>query len=266
MINSLLRYLKLWSAFAKTSLLVKLEYKANFFLQIIVEIGWALVTVFALEIMFTQTDDISGWTKGEVFMIYAFYRLMSAMGAVIFRENIRELIVLVNSGNLDLLLTKPINTFVLVFTRHLAIDRFSQVLISLAVFYYATYILGLQFTLIKITLVIFLCLSGVFIRYGLSIIIHSLVFWLENLDNLERLELTLFGTARFPRQAFPPALRTAFTFVVPIMFAAAIPAEIFLGKSSPILLWITILLTSFISIFVYKFFFFALRHYSSASS
>jgi len=259
-------YTKLWLNFARTSLLIKLEYKTNFLLQMIIEVCWAAVTFFTLEIMFYQTNSLAGWSKGEVFMIYAIYRLMTAIGAILFRKNISNLVILVNTGELDLLLTKPVNIFFMIFNRIISIDRISQVVISFLLFIYASHLTHLVWSLPRILEVLVLTICGVIIRFGFSIIIHSFVFWFQNLENIERLELNLFGTARFPRQAFPQFLQNLFTIVIPIMFTAAIPAEIILGKTGPLLFVSTIILAIISASITYNFFYFALRHYSSASS
>jgi len=262
----MIRYALLLAGFARISLVREMGFKTNFIIHVLVEIAWTFVTIFGLEIMFFHTDSISGWSKGEVFLIYAFYRLMSSLFALIFRNNIRAIPQLVNSGDLDILLTKPINSFFYISTRTIALDRISQIGISLLILIYASSLVSLNWTPLRLLTLVLLSLSGSLIRFAISSVIHTISIWLQKLQNLEKLELTLFGSARFPRQAFPQAYSQFMTFIIPVMFVAAIPAEIVLGR----LAWWYIPLTVFISLasttIAYLFFSFSLRHYSSASS
>lgn len=260
------RYISLLYYFTRTSLIREIGFKANFVTNIFVEIAWSFVTIFGLEVMFFHTDTISGWSKGEVFLIYALYRLMSAIFALVFRKNVRLLPQLVNTGELDIHLSRPVNSCFYLSTRIIAIDRLSQIIIGIALLTYASILIPLPLGPATLLLIFVMSLTGSLLRYSVSLMLHSLAFWLQKLQNLERLELVVFGAARFPRQAFPPLFSQAFTYLVPVFVVAAIPSEIILHRLSN---WVIlgVIAASLISVYLaYLFFNYALSHYSSASS
>jgi len=260
------RYLYLWYLFAKFNLVREMEFKGNFIIQLIAAIGWLLVTVFVLEVIFSQTNSIVGWSKGEVYLLYGFYRLTGALHAILFRRNIHTLSHLINSGEFDFYLIKPINITFLASTKYFVFNRISQVVLSLGIVWYAIRIINFPLTLITISFMFFLTLLGTIIRYNISMLLNIPSFWLQKVQNLERLEFTFFGPARFPRVIFPGFIRVLLSLIIPVLFVAAVPAEIILNKA-PVYLFPSIIAMALImSLITFKFFNFALRHYSSASS
>ena len=122
------------------------------------------------------------------------------------------------------------------------------------------------FSLFLITVSIIVIILGSLIRYCIGMIIQIPIFWLQKVENLERLEFSFFGIARFPRQAFPQPMGHIFTLIIPVMLVAAVPAEIVLGKLPQYSLFLLALFTIFLLWLTNSFFSFALKRYSSASS
>lgn len=260
------RYTKLWLSFAKNSLIREMGFKANFLVKVTLEIGWAFATIFMFEIIFYQTNTIAGWKKGEIYLIYSLFRIVSAIGSIIYRKNLSRLSHLINSGEFDYYLTKPVNIFFLSNTRYVSLDRISQTLVGIGIYLYALTFPEVPNTPKTLLLTLFFIPLGILIRFSLNVIIHLPVFLSEKLENIYRLELTFFSIARYPRGVFPPFLVKIFTFLIPVLAVAALPAEIILSKSPQY--WILILLTIAITLFTisYKLFNLALRSYTSASS
>lgn len=226
----MIKYLLLWFKFFQISLIEKMGFRANFVTEIIIEVAWALTTVFLLELIFYQVDNLAGWSKGEVFLIYALFRMSSALMAMLARKNLLKMSDLINRGELDFYILKPIDTLFHISFRQVAYERFSQFIVGGVMLVYATQLMQVHWQLEQILLMGVLIIIGGMIRYGLSMCLHLLVFWFEKVDNIIRLELTFTSVARYPRQALPLFLRFGLTFVLPIMLIAAIPAEIVLKK------------------------------------
>jgi ABC-2 type transport system permease protein len=76
----------------------------------------------------------------------------------------------------------------------------------------------------------------------------------------------LLAAGRFPIGAYPAAYRFFFTFVIPVVFLTTIPAETLLGRVNP--LWVVGggCLAVILLLLSNRFWQFALRFYTSASS
>lgn len=264
--NKIKRYLSLWLAFVKNSLARELEFKGNFVIDFLIELFWMGTTLFALEVIFTHTTAISGWSKGEVMFLYGFYRLGSALATIVIRKNVFELSSLVNEGGYDFYLTKPVDTLFLTFTRKAALHKSSFIFSSLVVIFYALSLLNQPLSIRMVFYSLLLVPITMIIRTGLEIVIVTPIFWLQKLHNIQDLLYTITKPASFPRKAFPPAFEHFFTFAIPILFTGAIPAEIILNKAPFWLFPASIIMAIAFTIISRSFFYLALRHYSSASS
>jgi ABC-2 type transport system permease protein len=58
----------------------------------------------------------------------------------------------------------------------------------------------------------------------------SAAFYLVRIDNLTQLFNAVFDAARWPIQVFRGAVRTIFTFVIPLALMTTYPAEALLGR------------------------------------
>jgi ABC-2 type transport system permease protein len=94
----------------------------------------------------------------------------------------------------------------------------------------------------------------------------SLAFWFVRVDNITELFYGFYEAGRFPITVYRGWVRGLLTFVVPIAFITTFPASALLGRSdSSDLAW-GIGLAVFMFLAATRFWNFALRHYSSASS
>jgi ABC-2 type transport system permease protein len=90
-------------------------------------------------------------------------------------------------------------------------------------------------------------------------------FWLVQIST-STLFYSLFETGRYPVTFFRGLVRAVLTFVVPVAFATTFPVDALLGRADLRLLLIGLLLAAFGLIATHKFWNYAVRHYSSASS
>jgi len=109
-------------------------------------------------------------------------------------------------------------------------------------------------------------LCSICILYSLWFFISTTTIWFVKTWNATEVLRSFLYVGRFPLDSFSFSLRIFFSVFIPIAFITTIPSEVFLGLSQ---LW-KILLEFFVAIvFLFtsrKFWVFALKFYSSASS
>ena len=76
----------------------------------------------------------------------------------------------------------------------------------------------------------------------------------------------LLASGRYPLNAYPPALRVLFTFVLPVAFLTTIPAKVLLDSAGTPMLLAGLGLAVVFFAAARSFWLFALRFYTSASS
>src|ERR1700704_4502853 len=104
------KYFKLFLSLVKLSSKKYLENRTNVFSGIVSSLFYFLVTIFFVSIIFSQTGTIQGWSKYEAFLLLGIYKSVSALFSLLCLRGINFIPEYVRKGDLDLLLTKPLNT------------------------------------------------------------------------------------------------------------------------------------------------------------
>jgi ABC-2 type transport system permease protein len=249
-------YLSLLRMLFGVSLLNELEYRANFWFQLLqsaISVGTALG---GLAVIFSHTATLGGWRPEELVLLLGIYTAMSGfMGAVI-SPNMERLMQDVREGTLDFALTKPVSSQFLVSFRQVAIWRLTDVLLGVALAGGATTRLG---TLVGPLQAVFFALAlvaGAVIVYSFRLLLATLTFWVIRVENIMVIFSSLYDAGRYPVGLYPDWLRMLLTFAVPVAFATTVPAEALAGRLTPM----TLLAASRL------FWRTGLRHYSGASA
>jgi ABC-2 type transport system permease protein len=138
---------------------------------------------------------------------------------------------------------------------------------ALAVVGYALHQLGRVPGALEILGFGLLALAGILIHYALMFLLSSISFWTVRAQGIVWGYYSLFNIARLPDSAFRGPFKAVFTFVVPMILVANVPAKILLEKlRSPfevLLLVVMMLLCATASELFWRF---SVKRYTSASS
>ncbi len=189
---------------------------------------------------------------------------MQGFSATFLAPNLNSIVRQVQEGTLDFVLLKPIRSQFWLSTRTISPWGLPDIIFGSIIIGYAGTKLGLGIDDYLIS-TIPLCFSFV-ILYSLWFMLGSTSIWFVKISNVTEVLRGLLEAGRYPMVAYPTAYRFFFTFVVPVAFLTTIPAEAMLGRSQ--ITWIVgagvlALALFFVST---RFWRFALRFYTSASS
>lgn len=260
------RYFRLYRSFFINCLIREMEFRANFIISNLVSFSWAGVFLLGYVFIFRQTQSVQGWTVEQVLLLTALYFLSDRIFDSFIERNFMEFISLVNTGRLDLLLTKPVNTQFMVSLRYFS---FSFIFSSLAMLGLVIYLIKVYFWPVPLTnLLIFplVFIAGAVITYSLWFMTLLPVFWWGRADNLQHLFRPFHQITRIPIDITGKILRPLLTFVIPLAFISTVPAQILIGKLSLTLAAYGLVAAAFLLWLSHRLWNFALRHYSSASS
>ena len=122
--------------FFKVGSLNELQYRANFFIQLLqsaVSVGVALVV---LALVYSQTTELNGWSESELIVVLGIQILLGGVIRTTIQPNMQRLMEDVRDGKLDFALTKPEDSQVLVSIRDVQIWRAVDVIAGAAVLAY----------------------------------------------------------------------------------------------------------------------------------
>ena len=261
------RYLIIYAALWKNSVAREMGFKANFLLLIVVELLWFALQLAFIAVIYSHTDRIGDWTKWQVITLMGASHFIQQIFQAFFLTNCTQLSEFIRTGKLDFMLLLPVNTRFILSMRQVDLGGFVNAASAVGVMAYALAQLHYWPTILQIAGFLILVVAGVFIHYSLMFLLASSSFWTVRAQGIVWGYYNLFNIARLPDAAFRGFFKAFFTFAVPMLLVANVPAKLLVNKlGSPLemLLLFGMMFVCFtISELVWRY---SVRHYTSASS
>ena len=263
---NLRKYLKVYSKFLNTSLASELEYKTNIIIDLITAILSLIGSIFLLSIFFQNDNRIGGWEFEQALIIQGIYTILNGITNTWFNPNLTEIVKHIREGTLDFVLLKPIDSQFFISLKKINPSGFLEIILGFCLLLYCIKINQINFNLRILSLFFITIICSISILYSLWFFISTTTIWFVKTWNATEVLRSFLYIGRFPLNSFSFSLRIFFSVFIPIAFITTIPSEIFLGLSQS---WKILLEISVALLFIStsrKFWLFALKFYSSASS
>lgn len=258
--------LKLAWSFFKVGALNELQYRVNFFIQLLQSLIALAVGLVGLTLVFSHTTELGGWSRAELLAVMGVHILMGGLIRMTIQPNMERLMGDVQEGTLDYALTKPADSQALVSVREVRIWQGVDVLMGLIVLGVAVYQLQQQVDLLEALAFAAALVCGGLLIYAFWLALTTGAFWVVRMEQIVELFQGLYAAGRYPVSLYPDWLRTGLTFLVPVAFAVTVPAEALTGRLTAETLLGAFALTAAVLAGARWFWFFGLRHYSGASA
>ena len=263
---TLRKYVKIYKKFLHTSLASELEYKTNIIIDLITAILSLIGSIFLLSIFFQKDVSIGGWNFEQKLIIQGIYTILNGVTNTWFNPNLTEIVKHVREGTLDFVLLKPIDSQFFISLKKINPSGFLEIMLGFLLLLFCIRINQIDLNLGILTFSLITVICSISILYSLWFFISTTTIWFVKTWNATEVLRSFLYIGRFPLNSFSLPLRIFFSVVIPIAFITTIPSEVFLGFSE---LW-KILLEIFVAVvFLFtsrKFWLFALKFYTSASS
>ena len=260
------RYLKLLGIYYRSALLAEMEYRANFISNLIYSVLWAFWIVAGVSIFYYHRSSLGGWSYDEILIVMGLFVVFNGVIDALLRPNIVRLTEHIQKGTLDFVLIKPANSQFLATLTAISVFKCFDVVIGFGMAAYGLYRIGHRPSVEEFLLFSTMIPSGVVIVYSLWLFFATLAFWFVKIENFTELFYTFYEAGRFPITVYRGWIRTVLTFVVPVAFLTTFPAATLMGRLS---LWYAALSAAMAVVLLFlasRFWRYAIRFYSSASS
>jgi ABC-2 type transport system permease protein len=261
------RYALSLRRFWGTALAAELEYPANAWIELIAVLGNLAGSLFLLQLLFAGGSSLGGWSWRGALVVLGIYTLLDGLTSCVLQPNLSRIVNQVQSGSLDFVLLKPIDSQFWLSTRNVSPWGLPALLAGLGLIGWALSLPGGEAAgAAALLLGVLLLLAACAILYSLWFVLAALSIWFVKVWNAtEVLRYTLVA-GRYPLSSYPPALRLLFTFVLPVAFLTTVPAEALLGRAAPLWALGSLLAAVFCLGGSRLLWIHAQRHYTSASS
>jgi len=243
----------------------ELEFKANFYAKMLENVVWAVFFAIVVSILYSHTNSIAGWTKGEGFILSSCAFLLIASFSAVF-SSVKEIPEHVRRGTLDFIAVRPVDSQFWVSLRRFNFNELGAILAGIGMLVYGLNTDGIQPALGDwAAFLLSLVCAGV-IYYSIDFAMMTLGIYFVRVDNLWVLGDTMMTIARNPVDIYGIVAQRFFLYVLPIALLGTVPARQLARGAN--LHDILLSLGWAIGLFVASRLFWrhALRSYSSASS
>lgn len=244
-----------------------LQYRANFFFDLLNVLGILGSILLTLSLIFGQTDELNGWNGDELVALVGIQILVGGFVGLVIRPSMQQLMENIRLGTLDFMLTKPADSQLLASIQQVNFGAAAQVLVGLATIGVALVRLGETVGVGEVAAFVVLIAASLIIVTCFLTLLSTFSFWFVRLDNiLVIFESTFNQAGRWPIGIYPGWLRLSLTFVIPVAFAVTVPAESLTGRLTLSTALATLALAAGFAIVTRWFWRFGLRRYTGASA
>ena len=259
-------YFRLFATYIRVGVLGELEYRANFWINLLQSALDLGVALGGLAVVFSHTDTLGGWRPEELLALIGVYFLIGGLIRTLIRPSMTKFMEDVRQGTLDFTLTKPADSQVLVSIQRIEIWRLVDVLIAIPVLATALFRLGAQLGLTEASVFVVTLTCGGLIIYSFWLILSTCAFWFVKVENIQVIFMSMWQAGRWPVSIYPAWLRAVLTFLVPVAFATTVPASAVSGRITAANFVTTIALAAAMLLISRWFWRVGIRFYSGASA
>lgn len=261
--RKLFYYLKIWWFMSRNSFIAMLSQKLLFIIFLfgkIFRFGFFLAFIYFLV---KGSDGLAGYGINQTIFFFLTFNIIDILGQFLYREVYRFRPLLV-SGDFDLVLQKPFSPLFRVLMGGADIID----LVTIPPLIFAVFWIGrlLNPQPLQVVLYIFLMINGLFISTAFHIAVLAMGIITLEIDHTIMIFRDIVNLGKFPIDIYRQPLRSILTYLIPVGIMITLPAKALMGlvSTSGVLVSFGLgILATFLSI---KFWNYALRFYTSASS
>ncbi len=263
-------YGRILACFFRNSLIRELSFRAHFLINVLSELGWVVMMLIFLKVIFLHTSNVRGWTEYQYLFLLGTHMMVTSIFETFFFNNCWRVSEQVRTGGLDFVLLRPANTqFLLSFDR-VNYSALANTIVSVALCLYAASHVGATVTASRVLLFLVLVAAGVTILYSLLFMFAITSVWLIRQTGIEHLWFYTVSIARYPAEIYRNfahgSLWFVLVFLVPILLVANLPANVVVRSFEPYMVGYAVAVAVVLLVLSTVVFRLALRWYRSASS
>jgi len=253
---------RLLAAFFRNCVAREMMFRSSFVMSLISGYGWSLVMLLFLAAVVGRVQNLGGWERRDIYVLVGTFMIVQGLAQFLFEANMWRIASYVREGTLDFVLVKPVDSQFFASMRYMNLPSLGLLLPGIGLV--AT---GARPPFVVRDLVLYLggTAAGIGILYAVSFILATTTIWFVRAE-MGGLVYGLFDVMRLPADVYPRVLRLAFTYVLPLVFIASVPAQTLQHRGHPAVALAGMGAAAVALVLARAFWFFALRFYSSTGS
>ncbi len=259
-------YLRIIWIYFRLGILSELEYRANFFVQLLESLLGLAVALGGLAVVFNHTDTLGGWLPEHLLVLVGIHIHVGGIINMVISPSMQRFMEDVRKGTLDFTIIKPADSQLLVSVQRVEIWKLVDVVLGLVVMVVGMVRLRAAIGWGETAVFLLAMFCGAAIVYSFYLILSTFSFWFVKVENILVIFQSMYQAGRWPVGIYPDWLRFTLTFLVPIAFAVTVPAEGLTGQLTPQTLWLAVGIAAMMLISSRTFWKIGIKYYSGASA
>lgn len=264
--KTIARYLRLYKSFLLFSFSKGMEFRFDFYMRIIMDLFYYAIAIAFYKIMFLHSSHIGGWNEQQAMVFVSGYLIVDAVNMTLFSNNMWMFPFMINKGDLDYYLVRPVSSLFFISLRDFAVNSFVNLICALSIFIWAVLQLDPVPSVGSMILFLVMILNGCFLFYCLNAMANMIVFWTHNSEGFGQLVWSMTKFSERPDRIFKGWMRKILLSILPFGLMSSFPARIILDGFSWEIILYSFGISGLFLVLLISVWNWGLRNYSSASS
>lgn len=267
LIREIKKHIIIYGLFAKNSLIGYMEYRANLFAALTMELVYLASKILYSFVIYQVGIRIDGISPDEIMLFIATFILMTGIYTGLFMLNFYRLPMHIRNGTLDMCITKPISLQFMATMGHV---NFAQpvpnLIAGIIMLIIAANRLHIEMSFYNVAGYLLMLISSTCVTYAIFLMPQILTFWTVKTDAIREVADKCWDFNNMPMNIYNKWMQRIGVFIIPVFFVTNLPAMFLAGRlNSFYIIWAIVAPILFLTL-VRIFWRFAIRNYSSASS
>ena len=225
------QYLDAWFTILKNNFVREFIYRSNTVAMTVADLFWVAVELAFFEVIYSNITMINGWSREQTYFFLGIFISSDALFTTFFQRAFWQFPYMINQGELDVLLTKPINAVFLATFKDINFTQIINLFLGFWIIHHYGAIAGFAGGWHWLG-VLFWIVIGLITQYLVRFFFVVWSFWLERGITVSMLYYQFYALANKPEGLYPVFIRYLIKTALPFAFMGSIPAVALLGKAT----------------------------------
>jgi ABC-2 type transport system permease protein len=226
------QYLDVYRTQIKNNLVRQAVYRTNFLASLTTDLIWIAIELSLFTILYGNVNVLAGWTEVQVYFFLGIFFASDALFTTFFQNNFWTFSDLVQKGELDILLTKPVHPLFLTLSKTIDLTSILNFFLGIGIAIRYSGPAGFPGGLHWLELPLWLAV-GVYTAIQIRFFSSVWVFWTDRSWALSRMYYQFFTFATKPDALYPKTIRYVLLTALPFAFIGSIPTRALLHELRP---------------------------------
>lgn len=262
----MLRYFRIWRRLFALEFATVTTYRANFLMQLSSVVMDITLTVVFARVVYAHVPAIAGWDFDHLLLLLGTYMIVDGIAWLTYKGGMQEIDDRIRKGSLDAILTKPADAQFLTTIARIDLEDSARIVAGTVLLFKGISAVQPPHLAATIPLYLLLVALATIIFYSLRLLVKIPSFWSTKGWGVNAVAFNLFRLAQYPTDIYKGFARIVYTFLLPIVFVATVPARTLSGVFDWRYIFGALIIAAIFFTISRKTWLWALTRYASASS